>query len=376
MAIKTEDVKEEVQQEESIEKEQSTQEESTSTAESNTEALSNLTSDQYKEWRLSGKLPESKEKESTETKKVVKKEPVKETVVDEEEEEAPKPPKKASRSEARKDELNEEIRNLATKRQQEEKALNDILEKKKKAAEPPEEKKEEPKTISLKDLVAKVKARADKGEFASYEEVVAATAETLIEERGVISESKLQKMLSDAMDKFKTDWAKEQKDAQEKTTVETQRKAQETEWVNKVNEAEKKHPDYKEVCFSKDSPAARIKSGSPLDRVILKHKSGAELLYHVCSIEGEVERINSLDPDLDQPTEIKDIITKFSGEPEKETPPPPTTRAKKPPTEASGRSSATVDASEAALKNKDVGAYMLAENAKEQARRKAALGLK
>jgi hypothetical protein len=366
-----EDVKEEVQQEESTEKEL-TQEESTSTAESNTEALSNLTPDQYKEWRASGKLPET-----TETKKVVKKEPIKETVGDEEEEEeTPKPSKKMSRSEARRNELNEEIRNLATKRQQEEQALNDILEKKKKAAEPPEEKKEEPKTISLKDLVAKVKARADKGEFASYEEVVAATAETLIEERGMISESKLQKMLSDAMDKFKTDWVKEQKDAQEKTTVETQRKAQETEWVNKVNEAEKKHSDYKEVCFSKDSPAARIKSGSPLDRAILKHKSGAELLYHVCSTEGEVERINALDPDLDQPAEIKAIIAKFSEEPEKETPPPPTTRAKKPPTEASGRSSATADASEAALKNKDVGAYMLAENAKEQARRKAALGLK
>jgi len=372
------DVKEEVQQEELTEKE-TPQEESTSTAESNTETLSKLTSAEYEKWRTTGELPELKntEKLKTTEPKKEKEEPSEEDV-EEEEEETPKPSKKVSRSEARRAELNEEIRTLATKRQEEEKALNDILEKKKKATEP-EKKEEQPKTISLKDLVAKVKARADKGEFASYEEVVAATAETLIEERGVISESKLQKMLSDAMEKFKTDWVKEQKDAQEKNTVEAQRKAQETEWVKKVNDAEKKHPDYKTVCFAKDSPAARIKSGSPLDRAILKHPQGAELLYHVCSVDGEVERINALDPDLDQPAEIKAIIAKFSEDPEekdKETPPPPTTKAKKPPSEASGRSSATADEAEAAIKNRDVGAYMRAENAKEQAKRKAQLGLK
>lgn len=390
MVTKVDDVKEEVQQKETVEKE-TPQEDLTSTAESNTETLSNLSPDEYKEWRTSGKLPEkpaakedktSKEAKPADSKKSVKKEEESEPSDDAEEDEGetPKPSKKVSRSEARRAELNEEIRTLATKRQQEQQALDDILEKKKKASEP-EKKDETPKTISLKDLVAKIKARADKGEFGTYEEVIAATAETLVDERGLVSESKLQKMLSEAMDKFKTEWVKEQETEKNKSTVEAQRKAQEDEWVKKVNKAEGKHPDFKTVCFAKTSPAARIVAGSPLDKAIMKNPNGALLLYHICSVDGEVDRLNALDSDLDQPAEIKAIIAKLS-EPEKsdeeksDTPPPPTTRARRPPSEASGRLSAVVDESEAALKNKDVGAYIRAENAKEQKRRQALLGAK
>lgn len=391
MVTKVDDVKEEVQQNQPTEKETS-QKVETSTAESNTETLKNLSTEEYENWRKTGELPKpaakedktSKEAKPAESKKSIKKEEEPSDDV-EEGEETSKPSKKVSRSETRRAELNEEIRTLATKRQQEQQALDDILEKKKKASES-EKKDETPKTISLKDLVAKIKARADKGEFGTYEEVIAATAETLVDERGLVSESKLQKMLSEAMDKFKTEWVKEQETEKNKSTVESQRKAQEDEWVKKVNKAEEKHPDFKTVCFAKTSPAARIVAGSPLDKAIMKNPNGALLLYHVCSVDGEVDRLNALDPDLDQPAEIKAIIAKLS-EPEKsdeeksdeeksDTPPPPTTRARRPPSEASGRSSAVVDESEAALKNKDVGAYMRAENAKEQKRRQALLGAK
>lgn len=172
----------------------------------------------------------------------------------------------------------------------------------------------------------------------------------------------------------------EQKTEQSESAKEAEKKQQETEtqkaWAKRVEDAESKHSDFKAVALNPDLPIA---AGSPVYSFVGTSPSGMDVLYYLGENPDELIRINAL-PQYEQLEELFSIAAEVkaaakkeadtpSGEDKPTVPVIKTTRTAKPPTEASGRTSAPDDPVEAALRNRDPGAYMREMNRKERAAR-------
>lgn len=338
---------------------------------SNTEVLANLTTEQYDNWKKTGNLPEpeesatSKSADGDDKSKTQKTAPVSEAGKD----------KSKQNAETRKTQLNKEIQELLDVRKKTAAEVAELEAKKVELAkvEKTEEKKKEESSASdglskenLKKMAADFRKRNEGGEFESYEELITALSTSILEEHGKLSEAKLKKLVSEGVAEFEKTWEEKQVKAQTTAQIQKANQEFEKEWRAKVDVATEKHPDYVELCFSKESPAAKIKTGSALDKAIFKSDQGAELLYHVCSNPEEIDRLQELD-EFDSAQEIFKILLSFNPDNSVKAPAPKTTNSKKPPTIVAARGTTPDDPGEKALKERDYATYAAAENAKERA---------
>jgi hypothetical protein len=326
----------------------------------------------YDEWRKTGKLPELAEAEPVEHAEEKPETQVQEheTRSSEEEESAPsasvtaaaseaaRPQKGKKTADARKAELNAEIRELTRKAADLRQSLTQpsVTPESRPAAEP--EKKTEP---------ARGKA-----------------------------EPQLDDKNTDGTPKYKI-YAEYQKDwsnwvmkeavrearaaASEHTT--TAQKQQETAraqaiiaevWNGRVTEARTKHADFDAVALNPELP---IKQGSITDAFILDSDHGAEVLYYLGKNPAELTRIQVLNP-LAQARALFSIENTFSVAPAAKpaASAKPVTKAPPPPHQVSGKPAAQLDEVEQAVKEGDQEAFARLENEKlldkmRQGRRRA-----
>lgn len=178
------------------------------------------------------------------------------------------------------------------------------------------------------------------------------------------------------LEAFKAEQSAEKTESAKTAEKNKQQEESQKAWAKRVEDAEKKYPDFKTVALNNDLPVA---AGSPVFNFVGESPSGMDVLYYLGENPDELIRINAL-PAYEQLGELFEIARdlKAAAKKEKEAETPsgeekPTvpliknTRTAKPPTEASGRSSAPDDPVEAALRNRDAGAYMRLKNREEYA---------
>jgi hypothetical protein len=149
---------------------------------------------------------------------------------------------------------------------------------------------------------------------------------------------------------------KSRETAAKTSEIEKSNKEIERIWMERVNESKKLHDDYEKVAFNKDLP---IKSGSAVDKAILKKEWGPELLYYLGNHPDELGRINGLDYD-DQVIAINDLRSDFEKAPVKKV-----TKAPPPPAQVNGNGTISADPVDEALMAGNFTKYRDEANARE-----------
>lgn len=195
----------------------------------------------------------------------------------------------------------------------------------------------------------------------------------------------------DALDKYlstkiKAESRREFEESQRQTRLAEQNRITTKRWENALKIATEKHPDFatvldigdegdkKNVFRNKDLKT--IKTNGVLDAWILDSDIGAIILYHLAKNPSEIERIQGLSP-FSAARELTKLEDKLSGtpEPEKkdtkvESSSPKVSSAPAPAASVSGRATAPVDETEAAVKAEDFSRFRKSANAEEFAKRK------
>jgi hypothetical protein len=312
------------------------------------ELLASMSREERSEWRATGKTPEPKAQESATA------DPSKETKsVTEPEAEAGKKPqeqKGAPGAEAR-------IRELIAQKKELERKLQERETK-------PEPAKVETKPVEAKkdDKPAEYVPLDQEKFFAdnpdkTYEDYVEARVEHKLEWKAE------QKSAADA----KAD--AERKQAEQKKTVEES-------WKSRVNEAAKKHDDFKEVAGSKEFNDL-IPAGSVLDGWMIDSELGAEILYHYGKNREELTALLAMSP-FKQARALSKLEDKLAeakpaDAPEKDVvaPAKKVSDAPKPASEVGGRATAPEDEAGAAAKDNDYRRFKAEQDRRDTERMKA-----
>lgn len=324
--------------------------------------LSKLSSEQYSDWQITGKLPEKPKPQAAAPADAPKVETPAEdappeaaaaTGADEttQEEHAGQRPGRKPGAEERIGELTGKLR--STERELAEwKAKAEALQ----APKPPETKKAE---------VAKVEEFDDKKWWDEHPDA------TL----GEFTRAQAAHMAKQMVAETK---AAEEKAAAEKRESEA-REQLSKEWGERTEKAIAKHEDFKEVAFVDDlaCPATvndpkRIREGSILDGFILDSEIGPEILYYLAKNRGEIAEINRMTP-----FQAARYLTALEVELRDETPAaaaappaPKHTQAPKPAARVGGRDTPVTDPAKAAAARNDFTAYEREANARDLAARR------
>jgi hypothetical protein len=195
----------------------------------------------------------------------------------------------------------------------------------------------------------------------------------------------------DARDKYvaemashqtRQDIAKETRDRQ----IAEQNRITQQRMVNQIKISTERHPDFAEVLkietkdgkttFNSDGMKA-VKTGGMIDSWCVESEMGMEILYHLATRPGEVERIQSLNS-FQAARELTKLEDKLSAlePPAKETPqsspaPKNVSGAPAPAASVSGKGTAPTDDEEAALKDGDFKRYQRNANENDWRKKKA-----
>jgi hypothetical protein len=151
--------------------------------------------------------------------------------------------------------------------------------------------------------------------------------------------------------------------AQQHYAQETER-AVNAQWATKVEAAKAKYPDFEERALL---AATDIEKDSPIDRWVLESPHGADVLYHLQTTPGEVQRIAAMSIGQ-QHRELARLELRFDAP---GSTPTPVSTAPAPGRTLGGHQPAGGDAAERALASGDVEAYIREANARELAALKA-----
>lgn len=155
----------------------------------------------------------------------------------------------------------------------------------------------------------------------------------------------------------KGEWEKSQNELKQQERAKTQA----DQWQAKVGPAQKKYADFDEVALNPDLP---VPVGSVAFAFLHDSDHGADVLYHLGSNPDKLVEINAMPP-------LKAARALYAIEAEVSKPPsvPAITKASRPPIQITGNgASTTVDARDKAIEEMDQAAYNRIENAKARAR--------
>lgn len=310
--------------------------------------LAELSAEQYKSWRETGKLPEAARTEEAPASPAPQ---TGEKVADEKSAAPGSEPGKREEKESGRSKTERRFRELLQQRgeyraraEAAEKELEELrrarpAERPAPAAEPGTRMEAPPST-----LAEKIKAiNANDAQYSTYEEKVAAIAKATAEE--LLAEREKEKSKADAKQKL---------DDELKTAVDR---------VNKSAEISRKlHADFDKVVDGL-SLSSVIPAGSPVEKFILDSAQAGELAYHLGSNREELASILKM-PEVEQWRRLASIEAKFIPPPDdqnkKEPPKPPP-----PPRELGAGGGSARDAVEEAIRNGDFAAYKRTQNQRE-----------
>jgi hypothetical protein len=333
----------------------------------------------YDQWRMTGKLPEFQEEEAEEVKPEVKQDQVQEQEPSLEEEDSassasviadsePARPQKGKKSgEARKTELNAEIRELTRK----------AAELRRSAAQPsvtpeprPEAEPEKKPTAAKGRTEPQLDDKDDKGQpkYKTWQEF-----------QNDLRKWDREEIRREALAEVDTRMTKQQRDQQ----LSAAQQAVDDVWAAKVEQARQKYPDFdtvaKNVLTAKDRNGKEffLPRGSAIDEFLLESPYGPDVFYYIAGHvnDSQVQDIFELGQDgkrfkmtgVQQVLALSEIASKFSAPP-KPAPKPSATlqsKAPRPVNQVSGHSPANLDEEEKAVKDGEFDAFKNAANEKD-----------
>lgn len=174
--------------------------------------------------------------------------------------------------------------------------------------------------------------------------------------------------------------AQQVKEAQQQRSAEAERLISQV-WQKRVTEARTKHPDFDAVAFGKADDGQfklHIAQGSVPDAFIADSEVGPEVLYHLATNPADAERILGRNPDgkyklnpLHQARELLKLEFQLSTPAEAPaTPAKKITQAPPPPHQVGGKGTVAPDELESAVKDDDFESYSKAANRRDIASRK------
>jgi hypothetical protein len=324
---------------------------SAGSTEVSTPDISTFTSEQRSEWLMSGKYPESSNKEDaapSESKESAAEEAETDTTTDDGKPNDTQRESKPKRgAESRKQELAQEIQDLLAERSRIRKEVEET-----KAVKPAEPAPAKP--VEAKTETPKKPPKPNIDDFETYE-----AWETAVEEAN-------DKYLTDLADYKAKEAVKADREARQKESAEraAQEETQKTAkiWQSKVAEAKKIHDDFEEVAFNPKTPISET-----MQKFIVESEMGAEIAYQLGQDQEKASSIANMS-DFNAVRELTRIELSIPKTTKEDPKPNKITRSNPPPTTIGGYGTSSDDAEEAALKSGDTRAYINARNAKEFAR--------
>lgn len=257
-------------------------------------------------------------------------------------------------AETRKQQLSAEIQDLLEKRR----ALREEVDRLSKGDKPPEApagKKEEPQTPQRPQRPK----RPRQDEFETWDALHAA------EEKYEQELDKYEEDLADwkAGQRIERERAEYNRSVRE-DQIHTENQKRLTSWQERSNQAKERYADFDKVVGS----AEALPLNPVMDELILRHKMGPDIVYHLAKNPGEAARIAALDP-YDTAAELTRFADRISAKQPPKTPTPKTvSEAKEPPTLLTGTNAGAADEAKAAQEAGDFERYFNAMNARDAAR--------